>query len=84
MQDNANSEFGIYGFLGNHVFLPTEEAQINICLMVNQDTTFKKYLSLFGWKVNILYKEHIVQCGVHRQAEVLYRFDLYNWNDLRL
>ena len=50
--------------------------------MVYQDTTFKICLSLFSWKVKILNKEHIVQCGVHRQAEVLYRFDLYTWNDI--
>ena len=31
--------------------------------MVYQDTNFKICLSLFGWKENILYKVHIVQCS---------------------
>ena len=30
--------------------------------MIYQDATFKICLSLFGWKVNILDKMHIVQC----------------------
>ena len=30
--------------------------------MIYQDINFKICLSLFGWKVNILDKMHIVQC----------------------
>ena len=29
---------------------------------MHQDINFKICLSLFGWKANILYKQHIVQC----------------------
>ena len=55
-------EFGTHGFLMNHVFLPTEQVETNICWMIYQDATFKTCLSLFGWKENILPKMHIVQC----------------------
>ena len=55
-------EFGPHGFLMNHVFLPTEQVETNICLIIYQDATFKICLSLFGWKVNIVPKMHIVQC----------------------
>ena len=30
--------------------------------MIYQDLNFKICLSLFGWKENILYKQHIVHC----------------------
>ena len=30
--------------------------------MVYRDTNFRISLSLFGWKVNILYKEHVAPC----------------------
>ena len=30
MQDIADLEFGIRGFLENHVFLPTEQARTNM------------------------------------------------------
>ena len=56
-------EFGTHGFLMNHVFLPTEQVETNICCIIYQDATFKICLSLFGWKENILPKVHIVQCG---------------------
>ena len=54
-------EFGTHGFLMNHVFLPTEQAETNICWIIYQDTNFKICLSLFSWKENILPKLHIVQ-----------------------
>ena len=43
-----------------YVFLPTEQAETNICWIIYQDATFKICLSLFGWKENILDKMHIV------------------------
>ena len=46
-----------------HVFLPTEQAGTNICSMVYQNINFKICLSLFGWKENILPKQHIVHCS---------------------
>ena len=54
-------EFGTHGFLMNHVFLPNEQVETNICWKIYQDANFKICLSLFGWKENILPKEHIVQ-----------------------
>ena len=36
--------------------------ETNICWIIYQDATFKICLSLFGWKVNIVPKMHIVQC----------------------
>ena len=56
-----NLEFESHGFLQNHVFLPTEQAETNICWIIYQDATFEICLSLFGWKENILDKMHIVQ-----------------------
>ena len=41
---------------GYYVFLPTEQAETNICWIIYQDATFEICLSLFGWKVNILTK----------------------------
>ena len=69
-----NLEFESHGFLQNHVFLPTEQAETNICWIIYQDATFKICLSLFGWKVNILDKMHIVQCTVYiiNKAATLY------------
>ena len=58
-----NLEFESHGFLQNHVFLPTEQAETNICWIIYQDATFEICLSLFGWKENILPKQHIVQCA---------------------
>ena len=55
-----NLEFESHGFLQNHVYLPTEQAETNICWIIYQDATFKICLSLFGWKVNIVPKMHIV------------------------
>ena len=46
----------------SHVLLPTEQAETNICWIIYQDANFKIYLSLFGWKENILPKVHIVHC----------------------
>ena len=56
-----NLEYESHGFLQNHVYLPTEQAETNICWIIYQDATFKICLSLFGWKVNIVPKMHIVQ-----------------------
>ena len=44
-------EFGTHSFLMNHVVLK-----------MYQDANFKTCLSLFGWKENILPKEHILHC----------------------
>ena len=57
----AYLEFESQGFPENHVFLPTEQAGANICLIVYQDINFKICRSLFGWKENIMYKQQIVQ-----------------------
>ena len=57
-----NLEFETRGFLENQVFLPTEQGGTNICRMIYQDINSKICLTLFGWKENILYKKHIVQC----------------------
>ena len=59
-----NLEFESHGFLQNHVYLPTEQAETNICWIIYQDASFKICLSLFGWKVNILTKMHIVHCCI--------------------
>ena len=67
----ANLEFENHGFLKNHVFLPTEQAGTNICSMVYQDINFKICLSLFGWKENILPKQHIVQWWYHPPPRIL-------------
>ena len=56
----ADLEFGTHSFLMNHVFLPTEQAETNICWIIYQDASFKICLSLFGWKENIVPKMHIV------------------------
>ena len=56
MVEFVDLEFGIHGFLKNHVFLPTEQAGTNICWIIYQDANFKICLSLFGWKENILHK----------------------------
>ena len=41
--------------------------------MMYQDANFKICLSLFSWKENILYKQHIVQrCGLNIKHVVLY------------
>ena len=61
MVEFVDLEFGAHGFLINHVFLPTEQAETNICWIIYQDATFKICLSLFSWKENILDKMHIVQ-----------------------
>ena len=61
MVEFVNLEFGAHGFLINHVFLPTEQAETNICWIIYQDASFKICLSLFGWKENIVPKMHIVQ-----------------------
>ena len=55
-----NLEFESHGFLENKVFLPTEQAGTNIFWMIHQDINFKICVSLFGWKENILHKQHIV------------------------
>ena len=55
-----NLEFESHGFLENHVYLPTEQAETNICWIIYQDPTFEICLSLFSWKENILPKMHIV------------------------
>jgi len=39
----------------------SEQGGTNICRMIYQDINFKICLSLFGWKENILPKQHIVQ-----------------------
>ena len=57
-----NLEFENHGFLENQVFLPTEQVGTNICWMIYQDINFQICLNLFGWKENILHKQHIVQC----------------------
>ena len=57
-----NLEFESHCFLENQVFLPAEQAGTNICGMIYQGINFKICLSLFGWRENILPKEHIVQC----------------------
>ena len=59
----AKLEFENHGFLQNNIFLATEQAGTNICQMVYQDINFKICLSvsLFGWKENIVYKQHIHQ-----------------------
>ena len=62
-------EFGTHGFLMNHVFLPTEQVETNICWIIYQDATFKICLSLFGGKVNILDKMHIVHCRVENPTQ---------------
>ena len=56
-----------------HVFLPTEQAGTNICSMVYQNINLKICLSLFGWKENILPKEHIVYCWHTRKADIVGR-----------
>ena len=56
-----NLEFESHGFLNNKVFLPTEQAGTNMCWMIYQEINFKICLSLFRWKENLLYKQHIVQ-----------------------
>ena len=61
MVEFVDLEFGAHGFLINHVFLPTEQAETNICWIIYQDAYFKICLSLFGWKENIVPKMHIVQ-----------------------
>ena len=61
MVEFVDLEFGAHGFLINHVYLPTEQAETNICWIIYQDASFKICLSLFGWKVNILTKMRIVQ-----------------------
>ena len=53
----------MFFFFKNHVCLLTEQTGTNLCSMVYQDIDFKICLSLVGWKVNIMYKEHIVQRG---------------------
>ena len=63
MVEFIDLEFGAHGFLINHVYLPTEQAETNICWIIYQNATFKICLCLFGWKVNILTKMHIVQCS---------------------
>ena len=60
-QEIPNLEFESHSFLENQVFLPTEQGGTNICWMIYQYINFKVCLSLFGWKENILPKEHIVQ-----------------------
>ena len=61
-QKSQNFEFESHSFLENQGFLPTEQAGTNICWMIHQDVNFKICHSLFDWKENILYKQHIVQC----------------------
>ena len=39
--------------------------------MLIQDSIFQICLSMFGWRENILYKEHIVQCIVALSLAVL-------------
>ena len=73
MVEFIDLEFGAHGFLINHVFLPTEQAEKNICWIIYQDATFKICLSLFGWKENIVPKMHIVQCGPCWALPVLLR-----------
>ena len=63
MVEFVDLEFGTHGFLKNHVFLPTEQVETNICWIIYQDATFKICLTLFGWKENLLPKMHIVQWG---------------------
>ena len=43
-----NLEFESHGFLENQVYLPTEQAETNICWIIYQDASFKTCLSLFG------------------------------------
>ena len=50
LREITDLEFGTHGFLMNHVFLLTEQAETNICKMIYQDANFKICLSLFGWK----------------------------------
>ena len=46
-------------------FLSTEQAGTDICWMIYQDINFVFLcLSLFGWKEDILHKQHIVQRSV--------------------
>ena len=54
-------EFENHGFLEKQVFLPTEVAGTNIFWMIYQHINCNICLSLFGWKENILHKQHIVQ-----------------------
>ena len=77
MVEFVDLEFGAHGFLINHVFLPTEQAETNICWIIYQDASFKICLSLFGWKENIVPKMHIVHCrwnlrshSSHRNTEL--------------
>ena len=58
--DIPNLEFESQGFLQNHVYLPTKQAETNICWIIYQDATFEICLSLFGWRENILPKMYIV------------------------
>ena len=58
----ANLEFENHENNFFHVYLAIEQAGTNIYQMVYQNTIFKICLSLFGCEINILYKEHIVQC----------------------
>ena len=59
----AKLEFENHGFLQNNIFLATEQAGTNICQMVYQDINVKICLSvsLFDWKENKVYKQHIHQ-----------------------
>ena len=54
-------EFENHDFLENQVFLPTEQVGTSICRMIYELINFKICLSLFGWKENILPKQHIVK-----------------------
>ena len=71
MVEFVHLEFGTHGFLMNHVFLPTDQAETNICWIIYQDATFEICLSLFGWKENILDKMHIVHwthCALDKRS----------------
>ena len=75
-----NLEFRNHGFHENQVFLPTEQAGTNMCWMIYQDINFRLDLSLFGWKENILPKQHIVQWQAYDTSILLRHLAEYQWN----
>ena len=81
MVEFVDLEFGAHGFLINHVFLPTEQAETNICWIIYQDASFKICLSLFGWKENIVPKMHIVHCTYNLVADLLRPFLQPRWRN---
>ena len=62
MREIADLEFEIHKNEKKCIFLPIEQVGTNICWIKYQNKNVKVSLTLFGWKENILYNVHIVQC----------------------